>query len=363
MFERFSPAAISVIDNAYAESLAYHSPYIGTEHILLALAKESSGIPGVALAAMKVTHDFVAEELAKMPATKSGSTVRSLIKVESEPVETKRKYSPTAIKVLNTALDQSRFFGQKEVLPEHLLLALCDIEDGLATQILEDQGANITLLCEQVMHLMAEYYSFAQTAPSLRSALSEGLSDLIAKNLEAVDVITALAAKSGVPLNRPAERINIVRMVFIGYMKDFLSTQVAFQRYLLQQSLTMLQKRTGTLDEEMVATIVSNSAQHLRFEVRSTIEFLWSHEYRLLNQILDEAEHDLIGSVIEDLFWAHSEGLALAELYENALKDHRRKHVLSLQKRRRETAQRISRLCTRLDDTIRQCFVKRSISA
>jgi hypothetical protein len=43
--------------------------------------------------------------------------------------------------------------------------------------------------------------------------------------------------------------------------------------------------------------------------------------------------------------------------------DHRRKHLLSLQKRRLEISQRLTSLHDRLDETIRQCFVKHPISA
>src|SRR5207245_2606933 len=132
---------------------------------------------------------------------------------------------------------------------------------------------------------------------------------------------------------------------------------------LLQETLKILAERTGQLDQELTATLVSNGAQHLRDEVRGTIECLWSHEYRLFDQMLDEGEHDLIGSVIEDLWWAQSEEIALHDLFDAALDDHRRTHVLSLQKRRIELSQRMTKLRTRLAETIQQCFVRRSISA
>jgi hypothetical protein len=101
----------------------------------------------------------------------------------------------------------------------------------------------------------------------------------------------------------------------------------------------------------------------MRADVRATIEHLWCNEYRVLNQMLNDAEHDLIGSVIEDLWWAQSEEIALHDLFAEAMDDHRRKHLLSLQKRRLEISQRLTSLRNRLDETIRQCFVKHPISA
>lgn len=85
-----------------------------------------------------------------------------------------------------------------------------------------------------------------------------------------------------------------------------------------------------------------------------------SSEYRLFSNMLDDAEHDLIGSVIEDLWWAQGEEIALNELFSEALDDHRRKHLLDLQKRRLEITTRLATLKERLDETIRHCFVKES---
>ena len=94
-----------------------------------------------------------------------------------------------------------------------------------------------------------------------------------------------------------------------------------------------------------------------------TIEHIWCNQYRLQTRLLDEAEHDLIGSVIEDLWWTQSEEIALHTSYEEALADHRRKEIFGLQKRRIELSQRLTKLRYRLEDTVRQCFVKHSISA
>jgi hypothetical protein len=43
--------------------------------------------------------------------------------------------------------------------------------------------------------------------------------------------------------------------------------------------------------------------------------------------------------------------------------DYRRKHVLNLQKRKVEIAQRLTKLRSRLEETIKQCFLSRSVSA
>src|SRR5262249_51526275 len=159
----------------------------------------------------------------------------------------------------------------------------------------------------------------------------------ISHNLQSADSLKKLAQKADGKPNAPKNGVpddnQIVHMALVSYIPDFLYAQVAYQRYLLQQSIHRLMERTGPLDQELSASIISSAAQNLRREVRETIEYLWSHEYRIFTQVLDDAEHDLIGSVIEDLWWTESEELALEELFDKAMEDHRRKQVLSLQKR------------------------------
>ncbi|HMO24423.1 MAG TPA: hypothetical protein PKC98_25960, partial [Candidatus Melainabacteria bacterium] len=116
------------------------------------------------------------------------------------------------------------------------------------------------------------------------------------------------------------------------------------------------------LDQELLASIVSSSAQHVREEVRSALEYVFSNEYRLFDQMMDEAEYDEIGTVIEDLWWTQGEEIALHELFSEAMDDHRKQQMLGLQKRRIEITQRLAELKERLKVTVKDCFEKRSVS-
>ncbi len=206
--------------------------------------------------------------------------------------------------------------------------------------------------------------SFAQgTIGGLRSSLIQGLAEFVERHYRSVNTLNDLAQRSGHTRLHLPSRSEIVHMVVITYLSEFCRRKYCFQRYLLEESIRNLSQRVGTLDQEVTATIVTSAAQNLRAEVRSTIEHMWCNEYRILSTMLDEAEHDLIGSVIEDLWWAQSEEIALHESFSDALDDHRRKHLLNLQKRRIEIASRLNKLSTRLNDTIKQCFLKHPISA
>ncbi len=362
MLKGFSEAALKVIEAAKAECRRLKGQVLGTDDILLALSRDEDGIAAQVLCSMGVSPQKVLAEMERLTPGMETSAPQPETPGIVEP-EHELVFSDAAIETIGRARDQSRYFGHKEVLPEHILLAIADVTGGAAARILEELGSNLGFLRRQIMFLMARQYSARQAAPSLRAALVRGLSDLIDHNLDAVRALENLSVRSGTQLRKLPDRKQIVYMVFLGYMPDLLCTQVAFQRHLLQESLRKMEERTGPLDREITATIVSTSAQHLRLEVRATVEYLWSNEYRLFEQVLNEAEHDLIGSVIEDLWWAHSEEMAIHELFDEAMVDHRRKQLMTLQKRRLEISQRLDKLKTRLEETIQQCFTGRSLSA
>ncbi len=368
MFERFGPQALAVIEDAKAESQRHKAGYVNTTHLLMALTNADAEIASQALNSVSVNYDSVTKEAGRLTSRKASEST-SVFPQRSSASYTEGSigFSEAAAEALHGARDQSRYFGQSTVNPEHILLAITESKQASAMKILEELGANLTFLRRQVMSLMAHESFVTDSAPLLRTTLIDGMTDLISHNLQASDSLRKLAqraaGKEKLSRNGLPEDNEIVHMALVSYIPDFLYTQVAFQRYLLQQSIHCLMERTGPLDQELSASIISSAAQNLRSEIRDTIEYLWSHEYRIFTQVLDDAEHDLIGSVIEDLWWTESEELALEELFDSALEDHRRKQVLSLQKRRLELAQRLNRLRERLENTIRQGFQKRKASA
>ncbi len=363
MFERFADSAISVLQSARQECLALKGEQICPEHILIALTDQSADITSRVLSSMGIDGAGIKLEISRSASTSASESGRRLTEETLVEPWDEPRLSDDAIASIRRAADYCLFFGYDYVLAEHLLMGLIELPESVAVKILEELGANLTFLRRQLMYLMAEDACFHQAAPSLQTALVNGFKYLVSSHFEATEALSALSARAGTKLHNLPSRSHIVQMVCVGYMPEFLAVQVAFQRYLLEETLKLLGERTGTLDQEVTATLVSSAAQHLRAEVQSTVEHIWTNEYRLFDQMLDDAEHDLIGSVIEDLWWAQGEEIALHDLFDAALDDHRRKQILSLQKRRLEISQRISRLKARLTETIHQCFVRRSVSA
>jgi len=378
VFEKASDSLLSVLRAALDECTRLNNRWVCTEHILLALTRDNENIAGAALESMKIDGKSVQKEVDEQLREKIGSEpLFSEFSESAEAQETDRPklsvfksedagsvgFSQMAVEALKRSCDYSLFFGSVEIMPEHLLLGLLDIRDAGVNKIFEELAVNVTFLRRQVMALCAHESYAKQNVPGLREALINGFDQLVGRYQANAHALTNLAARAGgVHISVPS-RGQIVHMICMGYMGEFLNTQVAFQRYLLEENIRSLANRVGVLDKELIGSIVSSGAQNLRTDVRTTIEHIWCNQYRLLTRLLEDGEHDLIGTVIEDLWWAQSEEIALHDLFSEALDDHRRKQILSLQKRRLEISARLTKLRHRLDETVRQCFVKHSISA
>jgi ATP-dependent Clp protease ATP-binding subunit ClpA len=374
-FNRATETLLRVIRMASEEAVRQKNPEIGTEHLLLGIAREPTDLASRALASMKIDAGSTQTEVDQYWRQKDISAPDpSLAARCSEPALSRAcgrteasllapLLSETAVWTLLKAEDYSRFLGQERVECAHLLLGILDLREAGAIRIFEQLSANLTFLRRQVIHLLARESSSQESVIKLKTAVVTGLKELVDKHESSLQLLAKLAERSNTHLRRLPSRGEILHLVCMGYLADFLYTQVAFQRYLLEETMALLNQRAGSLGQEISAAIVETGAQNLRADVRATIEYLWSHEYRLIDQMLDEAEHDVIGSIIEDLWWTQSEEIVLDKSYGSALEDHRRAQILSLQKRRIEVTQRLAKLKNRLDETVRQTFEKRSIPA
>ena len=360
----------NTIANAAAEAVRLGNTRIGTEHLLFSLANQSSSIAANALASMKIDAAMLKTEIEKLSLQKEfincessrnelpGNSVLSHICFKSKTPKS-ISFSDQVIKTLAKADDLSHYLGQEEIGGAHLLLALLENKESCAGQIFEELSINIPFLKGQTLHLMASHCFKAGQARSLRSVLASGLKQLVEKYTSALYVVQDLVQKSKMTIIDTPKRESILHSVCTAYLAECLYSQVAFQRYLLEEALSALSATVGSLNEEVASQIVSMTAQHLRKQARQGIEYVWTDQYRSIQHMLSDAEYDLIGSVIEDLWWSYSEDIALEKSFDSALADHRKSHLLELQERRVELSKRLRKVKARLEDTIRQCFKNR----
>ncbi|NUQ51491.1 MAG: ATP-dependent Clp protease ATP-binding subunit [Phycisphaerales bacterium] len=160
MFERFTDRARKVMALANQEAQRFNHEYIGTEHILLGLVKEGSGVGANVLKNLDVDLRRVRLE------------VERLVKAGPEMVTMGRlPQTPRAKKVIEYAIEEARNLNHNYVGTEHLLLGLLREHDGVAAQVLMNLGLKLEEVREEVLNLLGAGNENAEGGPT-----SEGLS-------------------------------------------------------------------------------------------------------------------------------------------------------------------------------------------
>jgi ATP-dependent Clp protease ATP-binding subunit ClpC len=142
MFERFTDRARRVVVLAQDEARRLDHNYIGTEHILLGLIRESEGVAAKALESLGISLDAVRQQ------------VEQIIGRGQQAPSGHIPFTPRAKKVLELSLRESVQLGHTYIGTEHILLGLIREGDGVAAQVLVKLGADLNRVRQQVIQLL-----------------------------------------------------------------------------------------------------------------------------------------------------------------------------------------------------------------
>jgi hypothetical protein len=145
MYERFTDRARKVLQLAYQEAQRCNHEYIGTEHILLGLIKEGSGVAVNVLKNLDIDLGKVRLEVEK------------IIQYGPDMVRMGRlPQTPRAKKVIEYAIEEARIFDHNYVGTEHLLLGLVREQDAVAGQVLMNLGVKLEDVREEVLNMLGQ---------------------------------------------------------------------------------------------------------------------------------------------------------------------------------------------------------------
>lgn len=143
MFSRYTERAQRVIVLAQDEARRLNYDYVGTEHLLLGLIREGEGIAAKALQSLGIQLEQVRAEVEKMIGKGSASSRGEI------------GFTPRAKKVMvELAIEEARLLGHNYVGTEHILLGLIREGEGVAAQVLQNLGADLERVRNQVIHLL-----------------------------------------------------------------------------------------------------------------------------------------------------------------------------------------------------------------
>jgi ATP-dependent Clp protease ATP-binding subunit ClpA len=142
MYERFTVRARQVMELSRLEAVRCRHPYIGTEHLLLGLVREGTGIATRILQSHAVNLEVVRAEIETI--VQSGTDRVSLRHL---------KQTPRAKKVIEFSIEEAHDLQHGYVGTEHLLLGLLREQEGVAAQVLTRLGLRADGVRKQIVEL------------------------------------------------------------------------------------------------------------------------------------------------------------------------------------------------------------------
>ncbi|MCA9323116.1 MAG: NDP-hexose 4-ketoreductase, partial [Planctomycetes bacterium] len=143
MFDRFTDRARKVMGLARQEAQRLNHEYIGTEHILLGLVQEGSGVAANVLKNLDIDLRKVRSEVEKL--VKTGP---SMVTMGQLP------FTPRAKKVLELALEEASNLGHNYIGTEHILLGLIKEQDGKAAKVLTNLGVQLDSVRSEILDFL-----------------------------------------------------------------------------------------------------------------------------------------------------------------------------------------------------------------
>jgi len=157
MYERFTDRARKVMQLANQEAQRFNHEYIGTEHILLGLVKEGSGVAANVLKNLDVDLRKIRIEVEKIVQT--GPDMVTMGKLPQ---------TPRAKKVIEYAMDEARNLNHNYVGTEHLLLGLLREQEGVAAQVLMNLNMKLEDVRDEVLNLLGHGMESAEAGSDER---------------------------------------------------------------------------------------------------------------------------------------------------------------------------------------------------
>ena len=128
---------------ANQEAQRFNHEYIGTEHVLLGLIKEGSGVAANVLKNLDIDLRKIRMEVEKL--VQSGPDMVTMGKLPQ---------TPRAKKVIEYSMEEARNLNHNYVGTEHILLGLLREQEGVAAQVLMNLGLKLEDVREEVLNLL-----------------------------------------------------------------------------------------------------------------------------------------------------------------------------------------------------------------
>ena len=142
MSNRFTEKAEKALNNAASLAQLMGHTYIGSEHILLSLAKESDCVAATILTKNGITYEKIYD------------TLREYSGIGTKSVLTPKDMTPRCRKIVESAYKISVRYGALKIGTEHILLSLLEEKECIGMKILGFAGADTVNITDEVLTLL-----------------------------------------------------------------------------------------------------------------------------------------------------------------------------------------------------------------
>lgn len=143
MYENFTDRSRKVMQLAQNQSREFHHEYIGTEHILLGLAREESGVAANVLKNLGASYTKLAE-------------IAHTFITAGPPIVTSGRLpmTPKAKKAIEKAMEEARTLNHKYIGTEHLLLGVIADSESVVVHVLASLGIAPERVREETLSIL-----------------------------------------------------------------------------------------------------------------------------------------------------------------------------------------------------------------
>jgi ATP-dependent Clp protease ATP-binding subunit ClpC len=144
MYGRFTERAEKALSYSQQSAFELGHGYVGTEHLLLGLVKEGSGIAARVLQSQGVTEEKITKEIIDL--------IGRGEKTGQQPMG----FTPRVKRVLELSFNEARRMNQSYIGTEHLLLGIMKEGESVAVRILMDLGVDPQKLISDIARMLNE---------------------------------------------------------------------------------------------------------------------------------------------------------------------------------------------------------------
>jgi len=144
MYGRFTEKAERALSLSQESAMRLGHSYVGTEHLLLGLVREGTGIAARVLMGQGVTEEKILKEIDELIGRGEATQYQAL------------DFTPRTKRVLELSLREARSQGQNYIGTEHLLLGIMREGDSVAVRILIDLGIDPQKLLNDIVRMLRE---------------------------------------------------------------------------------------------------------------------------------------------------------------------------------------------------------------